>query len=621
MQPDTSDDEEYAPLTMTGWGQQAQAVVEEDNDPVDPDNIKGWSSLADPNKKLAPGQLGSGGLHRKGKNYIPVDESTILRQRLGQPPVAKKKKQGFDSSASKSARNHHPVHHSNHVHAQPPHHSHHHHAKDGFARSKYPASSIHPKKPSKTVTFAKQLQTSAPPPPAAHLPTPPASMRGRSAHTNANSSDTTSATPKTTPSSGWQSRKLVDTPFWESPTYTAPNASNPDNAHGQWATFADGMKNMRRPAPISDEKDEETKESDFDGYDSRRSGNRILKDSPAAAWGLEDDARESHKSATPTPTSVVAAAAVAGTSNKLRQPPPGLSMPPPGLVPASLGVNGKTQEKKYPPAPPASMHPPLPPSPSWNMQNQPHAPSSWGELPNTSDDAVPDASRARKNPPPGLHMPAASNSWGSPQKKSSSPPGLSSWGQQPQQQPSSPPGLSSWGQQPQQQPSSPPGLSSWGQTPPGLSSWGASAAPSWDQPGDGWGQAPVSPSTQSYDDARAAGGFADPSRSKYSENDRSKKPYPKNYYQKDGVTKPAFVNTPSRVAAPPSANNPVIVSINLELDKHQSIPIGIRKYDDPEVLAIKFTQSHGIRAPGVVQAIIKLFSEQKANAMMRYKTH
>ncbi|RCH81630.1 hypothetical protein CU098_000383, partial [Rhizopus stolonifer] len=62
-------EEEYGPLAST-WGDQAK-----ESPP------KGWDALLDPNIKIGPNDLGSGNLHRKGKNFKPIDEELILAQR------------------------------------------------------------------------------------------------------------------------------------------------------------------------------------------------------------------------------------------------------------------------------------------------------------------------------------------------------------------------------------------------------------------------------------------------------------------------------------------------------------------------------------------------------------
>ncbi|ORZ02342.1 hypothetical protein BCR43DRAFT_6557 [Syncephalastrum racemosum] len=80
-----SEDEEYAPLQMTSWGSRGETAT---NAGVPELNITkmGWDSLIDPNARVGPGGLGSGGLHRKGANYKPVSEEYILAQRSGKKP-------------------------------------------------------------------------------------------------------------------------------------------------------------------------------------------------------------------------------------------------------------------------------------------------------------------------------------------------------------------------------------------------------------------------------------------------------------------------------------------------------------------------------------------------------
>ncbi|KAI8373105.1 uncharacterized protein BYT42DRAFT_616285 [Radiomyces spectabilis] len=76
MHADYESDDDYAPLTMASWGAQASKSP----DPSNP--TASWKSLVDPNFKIKAGGIGTGGLHRKGPNYKPVDEQYILNQRL-----------------------------------------------------------------------------------------------------------------------------------------------------------------------------------------------------------------------------------------------------------------------------------------------------------------------------------------------------------------------------------------------------------------------------------------------------------------------------------------------------------------------------------------------------------
>lgn len=62
-------DEEYGPLAST-WGSQLAD--------------SSWHTLADPKDLPGPNGLGSGQLHRQGKNFIPISEQHILAHRLQQ---------------------------------------------------------------------------------------------------------------------------------------------------------------------------------------------------------------------------------------------------------------------------------------------------------------------------------------------------------------------------------------------------------------------------------------------------------------------------------------------------------------------------------------------------------
>ncbi|KAI9498523.1 hypothetical protein BDB00DRAFT_452373 [Zychaea mexicana] len=90
---DDTSDEEYAPITASAWGDQsATASTTPDND-EEASGPASWGDLVDPNFKLGANGLGGGNLHRKGKNYKPVDEQYILNQRLKIPNPSQKKRQ------------------------------------------------------------------------------------------------------------------------------------------------------------------------------------------------------------------------------------------------------------------------------------------------------------------------------------------------------------------------------------------------------------------------------------------------------------------------------------------------------------------------------------------------
>lgn len=92
-------DDEYAPIEASSWGN--QTITPEGTTNVEV-SLSGWQSLVDPNIKVKAGGVGSGQLHRRGGNFIPVDEQSIIDRRLGKPvpkaPGSKKKRGGKPKS-------------------------------------------------------------------------------------------------------------------------------------------------------------------------------------------------------------------------------------------------------------------------------------------------------------------------------------------------------------------------------------------------------------------------------------------------------------------------------------------------------------------------------------------
>lgn len=164
--PDESGDE-YGPV-VSSWGDQPGA---------NQNTAGGWDSLIDPTFKIQANGIGSGNLHRKGRNFIPVAEEEILRQRNKQPaPKSKKDKENKPApkrasrkkpSASKPGASKPPVKHNN------------------------PPSPAPPKKFGPTPSTTPAFSTLRPPP---------------------------------TGNSVWTSGTLVETPFWEQkdPAVAAP---------------------------------------------------------------------------------------------------------------------------------------------------------------------------------------------------------------------------------------------------------------------------------------------------------------------------------------------------------------------------------------------------------------
>ncbi|RIA87902.1 hypothetical protein C1645_776225, partial [Glomus cerebriforme] len=82
---------------------ESDTSTDQNSETINPDDIKlrlsAWHSLAEPNAKERDDGIGGGQLHRRGKNYIPVDEATVLA--IQQKGGYKKGKRGFEKPIPK----------------------------------------------------------------------------------------------------------------------------------------------------------------------------------------------------------------------------------------------------------------------------------------------------------------------------------------------------------------------------------------------------------------------------------------------------------------------------------------------------------------------------------------
>ncbi|KAI9030824.1 hypothetical protein CLU79DRAFT_715713 [Phycomyces nitens] len=189
------DDDDEIPITLSAWGDQSAKKPS-------------WNSLKDPNLTVNAGEVGSGGLHRRGRNFIPVSEDLILRQRLkgGQ---SKKASNPFPKTTS--------------------------------------AASVPPKQKKtfpQSTTFSRHKppfkNTDAPKPPPQRQPVP-------------------STTRPPPPNSTWNTKTLVDVPFWEkkekvvttaliTPATTPPKTNRPkDNINNGWKQQDYSKQNSFKP--------------------------------------------------------------------------------------------------------------------------------------------------------------------------------------------------------------------------------------------------------------------------------------------------------------------------------------------------------------------------------------
>ncbi|KAI7887158.1 hypothetical protein K492DRAFT_202767 [Lichtheimia hyalospora FSU 10163] len=182
MDSDNSDDE-YGPV-MAAWGDQTQPA----NTSIDSNASPGWDTLLDPTFKIKSNGIGSGDLHRKGRNYKPVNEDEILRQRLKLPSTQPNNKKKRPQKASSKASSYHD---SNYAKQQQQHQQ---------------QKRIMQSAPSTSSSMKRSQPTPTPPPP----PPPPPTIR-----------------PPPKVNNAWTQQSLVSEPFWEHP----PPSSGQQNNH------------------------------------------------------------------------------------------------------------------------------------------------------------------------------------------------------------------------------------------------------------------------------------------------------------------------------------------------------------------------------------------------------
>ncbi|KAI9251210.1 hypothetical protein BY458DRAFT_524117 [Sporodiniella umbellata] len=236
-------DEEYAELTMSGWGTQTNS-----NGTTEVTvSVQGWESLIDPSVQVKGNGVGSGQLHRKGKNFNPVDEQLILDRRLGKPlpkgglnGATKKKKKGKSNS--------------------------------GYAP---PSSNHHPR-------FTAPAKTT----PAKTAP-PPSHNRGR---------------PPIAPgASPWATSSLVETPFWEKPNGSSASkyASQPSSQPNAYAQPTSYSPSASQPVSRAQHSQPPSSQSAYSSQNSQ--GSRPLQGSAASKYADPQPAYTPPPSWTPPP--------------------------------------------------------------------------------------------------------------------------------------------------------------------------------------------------------------------------------------------------------------------------------------------------------------------------------
>ncbi|KAI8335688.1 hypothetical protein BC941DRAFT_429049 [Chlamydoabsidia padenii] len=546
MESDYSDDD-YAPISLCAWGDQSQ----QESTSQDLTGAKGWSELLGANAKVSEGLKGSGGLHRQGKNYKPIDEEDILKHRLKGGPLPKGDNDKTTRKGRSSGNN-----------------------KKGKRQPNKPKpttfSSTTTTKKATTFSHTKPVnkQAQAPPP-----------------------LSTIRRPPPTTNNSGWGAT-LVETPFWEKQQEQQQQQHQPSSSSSS------------------------SSPSNTDGASASWSNSLVKSDS--SSFGFDSN----KKSSSP--------------SKPTMMPPPGFKNIPQRRYPLSTG-------KPSPPPPPGFSYAKQPTSSSslssqqWGSKhdngtrkttaNDLDWVSGWDEITANYNDTAGRLSTLQISSLPQQQQ-QNNGGWGSSSQLPTPPLQQQSkggWG--------SPPQLPTPPLQQQQT------NDGWGSN---NSKWAncnfmgnnnnnnISTTPPQQQVNnnDGWGSSKSQWSTfnnttpmQFLDEQTSAlksGRFSDPCKTRYSDQETGP-PLPKNYYRKDGVSRPAFMETPTRIAAPPPSHNSVVVRIHLDLENGTKVPVEIRKLDDPTILARTFCQAQNIINPTLINGIAQLFAQQQSNAMQRTK--
>ena len=83
---------------------------------------------------------------------------------------------------------------------------------------------------------------------------------------------------------------------------------------------------------------------------------------------------------------------------------------------------------------------------------------------------------------------------------------------------------------------------------------------------------------------------------------------------------PAESRQPAKQASS-GRKNPVVITINIELETGKKIPVALRMYDDPHILAQQFSFANNIHDINVTNALKDLFSKQQNYAIQKRNVH
>lgn len=121
---------------------------------------------------------------------------------------------------------------------------------------------------------------------------------------------------------------------------------------------------------------------------------------------------------------------------------------------------------------------------------------------------------------------------------------------------------------------------------------------------------PTQDSLQPSPPRQQANRFSNPSKQRYSDNAPADLPRPSNY--RFDQSTPILTTAP-----PPPPENNILITINVELSKGLKISVDIRELDEPLQLAKDFGQENNIRTANILEALAKLFADQKETALKK----
>ncbi|KAI8984072.1 hypothetical protein BDF20DRAFT_833608 [Mycotypha africana] len=546
-------DEEYGPLPTT-WGSQAPTspAKESGNDP----SPKGWDSLLDPDFNVGPKGLGSGNLHRKGRNFIPVDEDVILAQRLNKPLPKKSKKKGNERESNTSAITSDKARNS----------------KKSSLKTSTTTSTPQSKRNGPSSSNSSFRRSSARKSKTASSP----SSTSRPISNLSTSSKTTTSTKISPPelstirtplqnntnSTGWANATLVETPFWAT---TKTNGNNAETDTGQKATAEEDKISKQLNQLTIDYNDDKDKKED----NGTLSVNTYKKktdekwDNKFQAAVVEHKRKSIEQERKKNANANVENGSVDDDDWTFSD----------RMIDHDLSAQQKSKRDH------------MVNEDGWGIWNKTNSGSinnggwgmpGWTDVPNSKTTGTSTAGMSTEPAPP-----AAADDWTIYPTTTNDNNDIPSDASRQNYIPNN---------------KSSPSTTDLNHT-------------TWGDMDNSWlnnHEDTANINNNCNDRPR----FSDPTRQKYSEVRKGPRNTPLNYQRSIPIV-------PSTTAPPPPPENALLVTINVELSDTLKIPVEVHELDEPADLAVNVGKEHNIQQPKIIAALTKLFSSQKELALKK----